>query len=184
MFKAAGIALVSFVFISVALAKSVSVGVRDADDSPSPLDMSKAKVVKTKRTLTFTVRTFDAWSSELLTEGVPEPNYVGVQWGRKKAAHRCVEVIQRIDGQLSGTLREKCGPLPSKVSAVPTNKPNGRTLRVVVPRGAAGKVRWWRAVTSYEAVGDADCPRDPYVIPPEQWYGSCVDTTRWVGLNR
>lgn len=171
-----------------------SSALEDRADAAGPLDIASATVAfkrppvrlsarSRKPYVVFTVRTFEPWSRALLSEqSAANPNYVGVQWGRDKTATRCIETTRKASGRLVATLRKRCGPLPTPTQTYPAGKPNGRTLRIRASSYELGSARWWRAVTSFEAPGDPECPAPEYPAP-EQQYGACVDTTPWARLE-
>lgn len=61
------------------------------------------------------------------------------------------------------------------------NRPDEHSVKVTIPKrwlGRNSKVYRWRAATSFEEDGHADCA-PPENVPPERRYGTCVDFTRW-----
>lgn len=61
------------------------------------------------------------------------------------------------------------------------HRPDQHSVKVTIPKrwlGRKSKVYRWRAATSFEQEGHAECA-PPGNLPPERRYGSCVDFTRW-----
>ena len=193
--RTAAVALLLSVVVDASAASAQgSRGVVDRDDTGGPLDLAAASVsVREARRsqndkVIFTLRTFEAWTVDVLAERSFDPNFVGFEFVGTRGQGSCIQVTAGADGRLHARSRRPCIPLPSaSVRELPirVRRPNRKSVRFALARKELGRgkqrARTWRATSSFQRSGDEACPAPEYP-PPEQLFARCVDRTRWAKL--
>lgn len=166
----------------------------DQDDSPGPLDIVATQLSHPQTRIKLLVVTYEEWNDATLSG---EVNYVRFDLDRrdKRGIQRCVVIHLHPPGppepgptEARVQFYRRCDspipyyePIDSTTSVV---RPDQHSLALYVDRNVLWKRRLrelqWRAITSYEHSDHPDCqPPDPDAPPPEHFFGSCYDETRW-----
>lgn len=155
----------------------------DRDDTASPLDLvaARQKHRGSPKKLILKLVTYEKWQQ---LEGM---RFVSFEFDTNNDGEpeRCLDIGR--DGTLQATMYRGTffGCVQRfedrKVGSRLAVRPDDHSIKVTIPKrwlGRNSKVYKWRAVTSFEEDGHAECP-PPENVPPERRYGTCVDFTRW-----
>jgi hypothetical protein len=126
----------------------------DRNDTSGPLDIRSASHGHAGTALTHTIRTFGTWSRAVVGPRTPNAFLLFVSTDADRAAERVVLVFASASRMVALVLRPN-GALVGRASAT---KPNGRTVRVSIPRARLGSPAGyrWQAFSYFES-GSGTC---------------------------
>ena len=179
--------LISFVTLAAILAAPLAQAhtwtTLDADDSAGPLDLVYARLRHRHARIVVKVGTYETWGSDVLQRTqTNERRFVAVEFDTPATGglERSV-VVTTENGELVARMYGTGfagDPMGEPVATVAVHRPDEHAVTVRFPsRLLGGKTTEyeWRAVTSFEAPGDPNCPKPEG--PYDGGYGQCADFT-------
>ena len=120
----------------------------DGNDTRGPLDIRSASHGHAGNAVTHTIRTFAPWSRALLGPRTPNAFLLFVGTDRDPAPERVVLIFSS-GGRMVALVLRPNGALVGRATA---SKPNGRTVRVSIPRARLGSPAGyrWQAFSVFE----------------------------------
>lgn len=160
----------------------------DPDDSPGPLDLVVTQHRDRKTTITLRLVTYEEWENDVFSDS---ESFIAFEFNDPEGdfgIERCI----RIPAYNPSEASESQGQVYRGCDIIPFYEPIGSVESVTRPDLHSIVVRvkkttlWkrmpkevsWRGLTSYEKEGDANCP-PPEQLPPEHFYGTCTDYSKW-----
>lgn len=155
----------------------------DGADSAGALDLVAArnKHQDSSKALILKLVTYESWQQ------LGGMTFVSFEFDKNNDGEpeRCLDI--GVDGTLQATMYK--GTFSGcvlradeqRIGSRLATRPDEHSIKVAIPKrwlGRNSKSFRWRAATSFEEEGHADCP-PPEDLPPERRYGTCVDFTRW-----
>lgn len=156
----------------------------DVDETPGPLDIVYARLRHPEGRIAVRIGTYEAWDDGVLERSqTNERRFVAVEFDTRQDDGAQVErrvVVTTEGGELVARMYGPGGgdPMEEPLAEVDVRRPEGHSVNVSFPARLLGRkttsYEWW-AVTSFEAPGDADCPKPEG--PYDGGYGQCSDFT-------
>jgi hypothetical protein len=142
--------LAAGVWLSLAGPAQANVFTRsDGNDTRGPLDIRSASHGHAGNAVTHTIRTFGPWSKGVLGPRTPNAFLLFVGTDRDPAPERVVLIFSS-GGRMVALVLRPNGALIGRATA---SKPNGRTVRVSIPRARLGSPAGyrWQAFSYFES---------------------------------
>jgi hypothetical protein len=150
--RATVLVLVIVALVAAGNAQADTRAISDGNDRPGPLDIRSAGHAHDGARVVHTISTFRSWRSSVIGRNTSNLFAVEISTDGDPAPERVVLVFSANGRLLAQVIRLPAGTLVGSASA---SKPNGRTVRLSIPRSRLGNVAGyrWNAHSQYRAAG-------------------------------
>jgi hypothetical protein len=142
--------LVALFAVGSAYADSKTVS--DGNDRPGPLDIRSASHAHDGARIVHTISTFSRWRLGVLGPNTSNLFALELSTDSDPALERVVLVFSKKGHLVAPIIRLPSGAVVGSASA---SKPNGRTVRISIPRSLFGAGYRWKAYSQYRKAGGA-----------------------------
>ena len=144
--------IVMVALVAVGNAYADARAISDGNDRPGPLDIRSARHAHDGARVVHTISTFSSWRSGVIGRNTSNLFAVEISTDGDPALERVVLVFSANGRLVAQVFRLPTGTFVGSASA---SRPNGRTVRVSIPRSRLGNVAGyrWNAHSQYRAAG-------------------------------